>query len=230
MKSPLVAVGCPVRNRAWIIRDYLADVHRICCDPKPVEIYVVDNSDDDTEAIIRATAPHATVHVLRNAAPGHLRHEYGANGYAHLADVRNELLAMFLATKAEYLLSIDSDVLVPPDILNAMLPLADVRTIVGAGISNIEGRELDGQTPGNFLVREGGVLRHPASYPICGHIDVDVTGACALIPRTLVEAGARYGPHPQGEDVAFCQAAQRVGGRAVVTFMVRPHHQMRPPC
>ena len=117
----------------------------------------------------------------------------------------------------------------PPDILRVLLPLANERTIVAAGISNIAGQPLDGRVCGNFMASQGGVLIHPTSYPLAGVIDVDVVGACYLIPRLVLEAGVRYGPHPQGEDLKFCDAAKERGARILVSFDTRPSHRMVEP-
>ncbi len=229
MTTPLVAIGCPVRNRAWVLPEYIAALDVIEYGPTQ-GIFLVDNSEDETDQILRdfaAGGRAVTVSVApADDAPGHRRGEYGRNGYAHLANVRNLFLEMFLATDADYLLSVDSDVIVPPDILRHLLPLADDRTVVGAAISNIAGRPLDGRTCGNFLVSQDGLLVHPPTYPLSGVLEVDVAGACCLIPRLVLEAGVRYGPHRQGEDIPFCAAAKERGCRILVTFDVRPEHRM----
>lgn len=232
--KPAVAVGCPVRNRAWILPEYLEALLRINYLPdeghKPIlqGIFLVDSSVDDTLPILLEATPESTILICNDAhAPGHRRGEYGRDQYAHLAAVRNRFIELFLSeTTSKYLLSVDSDVIVPPHIVEHLVRLADDRTVVAAAISNVEGAALDGRTPGNFLVDVGGLAVHPPAYPLSGVLEVNVVGACALIPRALLEAGVRYAPHPQGEDVPFCQAVRAAGGRCVVTFDVKPEHRM----
>jgi GT2 family glycosyltransferase len=224
---PLVVIGCPVRNRAWVLRDFLGALETIEYYPRSF-LFHENNSDDGTGELLDGWASQRGDVVVmhgRGPAPGHRRNERGRDGYAYLAGVRNTLLDVVVRSGADYLLSVDSDVIVPPDIVDHLLELADERTIVGAAISNIAGRPLDGRTAGNFMVEAGGIV-HPASYPTTGVLEVAVTGACCIIPRALLERGVRYGPHPQGEDIAFCQAARAAGGRVLVTFDVRPDHRM----
>lgn len=246
-RAPLVAIGCPVRNRAWVLPEYLAAMEAIKHDPKRY-LFLLDGAweeeygrDDGTAQILDKWTPPGSDcldRVDRNgalfvfdeprsqSAPGHARGEYGRDGYAHMAAVRNRWIDLLPFTGAEYLLSVDSDVIVPPDILQRLLPLADERTIVAAAISNIAGRELDGQIPGNFLTDQDGLLLHPPSYPLTGVLEVAVTGACCLYPRALFEAGVRFGPHHQGEDAALCLAARAAGFRLLVNLDCKAEHRM----
>lgn len=221
-----------MRQRAWILPEYLSALDAIEYGAKQY-VFVIDSSTDATERILeswRPAAPVDRVYHHRSNAPGHRRGEYGRDGYAHLAEVRNVLLDQFLDTDAEYLLSVDSDIVVPPDILRQLLPLADERTVVAAAISNIAGKPLDGRIPGNFMIEETvgdqRLIRHPSSYPVEGTLEVAVTGACALYPRSLFEAGVRWGQHRQGEDCSLCAAARAAGFRVLVNFDCRPEHRM----
>ncbi len=228
----MIAVGCPVRNRAWVLPEYLQALNDIKHDALQF-LFLVNNSTDATEMVLhkwmseRSDGRYANIYRHDEMNPvGHARGEYGRDRYANLASVRNRFVDLFLTTEAQYLLSVDSDVIVPPDIITHLLRLADARTIVGAAISNIQCCELDGKLPGNFMTHQNGVLVHPPEYPLSGSMAVDVTGACVLIPRAILAAGARYAAHPQGEDIPFCATATALGASIVVTFDVRPHHRM----
>lgn len=226
-----VAIGCPVRDRAWVLPEYLAALNAIDHAPKQY-VFLENDCTDGTPQILREWVADSPLMMTRvdGASVGHTRSEYGRDGYAHLAAVRNRFLELVAATRADYLLSIDSDVIVPPDVLTTILPLANQQTIVGVALSNIPGKPLDGRLPGNFLVDRAGSLVHPYRYPLAGAMDVDVTGACCLIPMSAIRAGVRYGPHPQGEDIVFCRDATARGFRIVVTFDVRPEHRMVATC
>jgi len=254
--TPTIAIGCPVRNRAWILPDYLAALQAIE-HPAKQYLFLENDSTDETwrtiwDWLYALPSPRTVswqvdehhserrqdgllVSKRSDEAPGHRRGEYGANAYAHLAAVRNRFIDLFLSeTTAQFLISVDSDVIVPPNILEQLLQLADDNTIVAAAISNIPDRPLDGYTCGNFLVNRGGLLLHPTGdqlekrpgYPLSGVLEVDVTGACVLLPRALLERGVRYAAHPQGEDFPFCEQAKALGARIIVTFDVRPEHRM----
>lgn len=229
-----VAIGCVVRNRAWILPEYLQAIENIPFDNKEY-IFLENNSTDETFAILESFVHLQSALTKkvwmgktdRPSAPGYRRNEYHVNGYEYLASLRNLFLLMFYITKADYLLSIDSDIIVPPNILEELLVLADTKTIVAAAISNIPEKSLDGFIPGNFMITSSdGVLIHPPAYPLQGEMEVDVTGAVCLIPRSAIKDGARYGMHPQGEDIPFCLQAKQAGYKMMVTFDVQCDHRM----
>lgn len=246
--KPTVAIGCPVRNRAWILPEYLAALDAIDHNPKRF-LFVPNDCTDDTERVLwdwanggdrsftwrfveygGAMATHNEIYIANHdtpGAPGHRRNEYNSDGYTHLAAVRNHFIEMFLSeTDATYLLSVDSDVIVPPDVLQRLLPLSDSRTIIGAALSNIVGAPLDGHTPGNWKIERGGVWMHPPEYPLTGVHEVAMTGACALYPRALFQAGVRFGPNANGEDEFLALAARERGFRFLVNMDCRPEHRM----
>jgi GT2 family glycosyltransferase len=80
------------------------------------------------------------------------------------------------------------------------------------------------------MVNQGGIIIHPAEYPVSVIMDVDVIGACYLIPRKAFEDGVRYDQHAQGEDVAFCEQAKNKGYRLIVNMDCQPQHRMVATC
>lgn len=244
---PKIAIGCPVRNREWVLPEYLAAIDGVYWLNKEY-LFLENDSTDSTPYMLKKFNPFSIkmtksditdktivcksclypvkIQFIKSNAPGHQRGEYNANNYSHLANIRNQFIDMFLSTDADYLLSIDSDIIVPPDILQGLLSLADQNTIVAAAISNIPGQPLDGHSPGNFMINQGGMIIHPYEYPLTGTMEVDVTGAVYLIPRKVLEDGVKYGAHEQGEDIYFCRQAKEKGYRLVVNFDCRAKHRM----
>lgn len=227
---PKVAIGCPVRNRAWILPEYLAALDKIDY-PQVQFLFLENDSDDDTRWILDdwtfSRNDYADFICWRTGAEAWERGDYSLNGYANLATVRNQFVKSILEyTDADYLFSVDSDVIVPPDALQRLLEHADENTIVGAAISNIPGQPLDGSTPGNFMIERNGMMVHPNPYPLSGLLDVDVIGAVYLIPRKALESGVRYAAHPQGEDIAFCIKAAEMGFQMRVVTDVKCEHRM----
>lgn len=258
--QPKIAIGCPVRNRAWVLPEYLGALLKIDVpNPENLRFIFLDNdSFDDTSDLLYyfyqtlmdrsdGERPHGTckIETLYTDCEMWQRGDYAHNQYANLANVRNQFLEMFLRTDADYLLSVDSDVIVPPDIVTRLLDSmnlwsGDKEVIVGAAISNVPNKPLDGKTPGNFMIAMskridiGPIVyptayHHPVLYNLTGISEVDLIGAVYLIPRSVIEAGARYAPHPQGEDAPFCQAAQRLGYRLLVDMDVKCEHRMVKP-
>jgi hypothetical protein len=254
--QPKIAIGCPVRNRAWVLPEYtdaLRDAaghyvltHGDRVDQSRIEFLFLENDSTDGTLDVLAAAKtdmeeagwNVTVASISTAADMWQRGDYAHNQYANLANVRNQFLEMFLRTDADYLLSVDSDVIVPPDIVARLYrSLLDHElysggeVIMGAAISNVPNKPLDGETPGNYMYRQcgEGVYFHPATFPTSGTHIVDLIGAVYLIPCSVIEAGARYAPHPQGEDAPFCQAAQKLGYRLLVNMDVKCEHRMVKP-
>lgn len=216
-----IVAGCPVRNRAWILPEYLPALEatmrfatRYGWNDSAGYLFLENDSTDETLSGLNVWAwKRPDIKIATRSGgyiPGEGREEYGAYGYAHLADVRNTFIDLFLAGDGDYLFSVDSDVIVKVDTLLKLVAHADQNTIVGAAICNIPGQQLDGQAPGNFMVRVSpGALGHPLPYSTVGTFNVDVIGAVYLIPRRVLEAGVRYAPHPQGEDIPFCVDAAK---------------------
>jgi GT2 family glycosyltransferase len=224
-----IAIGCPVRNRAWVLPGYLKALDAIDYPDKQYIFYENDSTDISADILRDFIHEHPNTwaeSIYNVSKPEHTRAGYSANNYGHLANIRNHFIDMFLCGDADYLLSIDSDIIVPPDTIAKLLPLADNKTIVGAAISNIPGRDLDGHVPGNFMISQGDTIIHPPEYPITGTVGVDVVGAVYLMPRKVLEDGVRYGAHWQGEDVAFCQQAKDKGYKLLVNMDCRPEHRM----
>lgn len=224
---PKIAIGCPIRNRAWILPEYLEALQEIDY-PSKVYLFLENDSEDESLYILQQIKPDM-LQSIKTGADRWRRGEYNQDQFSHLAEVRNQFLEMFLQTDADYLLSVDSDVIVPPDILTRLLELADEKTIIGAAISNVAGKPLDGATPGNFLIRlneYSGSYIHPPHYELSGVMDVDVVGAVYLIPRKAIKDGVRYGENSQGEDIYFSQQAKGKGYKLQVLLDPICDHRM----
>jgi len=134
--------------------------------------------------------------------------------YSNLDDEKqhkftNKLLDNILSfyNDYEYVLFIDSDIVVPSNIIDELLKYADNKTIVAAAISNIPNRTADGTTPCNFMKLNGNRMEHMVKYPTSGVIEVDLTGAVYLVPMQCLKDGVRYDANQQGEDNPFCDSA-----------------------
>lgn len=230
-----ITIGSIIRNRAWILPEYLSSLvaldYSFITDRK--FLFLENDSTDITLSLLNQFSNNFGERVARVVSesfsgPGHRRGEYNLDDYAHMAIVRNRFIELFLEDPSDYLLSIDTDVIVPPNLFERLLDIAAQPVIVAAAaICNILGRQLDGHMPGNFMVRdkEGSII-HPPSYPLTGVMDVDITGACYLIPREVLEAGVRYGPHPYGEDIPFCIEAKKKGFEIKVLLDSHCEHRM----
>jgi hypothetical protein len=223
-----VAIGSIVRNRAWVLPDYLSALQSMQMIPERGYLFIENDSEDETQSILSNFADNeeafARVALVKTGVQSWDHHQYD---YANLASLRNRLLEWFLTTGADFLMSVDSDVIVQPDTFEKLCETyQSTGGIVGASICNVPGAELDGHTPGNFMILENGAYRHPTVYPMSGAYEVDLTGAVYLIPRWVIEQGARYDDNSQGEDVPFCASAKELGCPIHMNMDAQCEHRM----
>lgn len=223
-----VMIGCPVRNRAWILPRYLEHLAGLDYPRHLLEYCFIINdcSDHSAEILdefaarpgIRAQLIHADNKPVSAAAlsfgasstagrsiPGHARGRYSLS---RLAALRNILLEAFIASDCQYLLSVDSDILVPPQTLRELL--ADNCQVVSALVCN--GHQLSDPDIYNNLRRVGDHYEFIRYFPRDRIFPVDCTGAAYLIGRDVIEDyGVRYSAEKGGEDIGFCESAVRQG-------------------
>ena len=230
---PKIIIGAPIKNRAWILPDYLRALENINYHNKEY-LFFENHSTDDSLIILRKHKSNSIVKLFSAwpelNTPGSNRHEYGKNNYEHLSKIRNRFLEKFLETDGKYLLSVDSDIIVPSDIIiKSLLPHADENTIIGAAVCNIPNKNVDGRVACNFMQEFGQFMIHPQGYNPHGLYNCDVIGACYMIPRKIIESGIRYAPDQQGEDIPFCRQAKAKGFRLLVNLDCQPEHRMVKP-
>jgi len=151
----------------------------------------------------------------------------GDTVYRHMAYVRNLLRERALHERADFLLSVDGDVLVPPGLLVDLV--AQDRPICAALVCN----EPDGPTAKSPQERYAwNVLDFLADRTRAHHLGqqtdfrlggpCDVTGACCLYSYDALKK-AKWAPDPAGEDIGFCRIARGAGFRAWYRPTVCPH-------
>lgn len=205
---PRVMIGCPVRNRGWILPRYLQHLTDLDYPLSQVEYcFVVNDCQDDTEAILRRFARQHPVRLLysNSSQPGGWRR--GFYNFGRLAFLRNLLLQAFLQSNCDYLFSVDSDILVPPHCLAQLVQ--DQVDMVSALVCN--GEEIGDKECFNVLRWEGSQLLPIRNVCRSAVFPVDCTGAVCLISRAVAEAGARYNDHWGPEDIGFCWQVQKQG-------------------
>lgn len=222
-----VMVGCPVRDRAWILPRYLAHLCRLRYPRELLSLcFVVNDSTDGTHDLLQQFAEahrgeYRRVKLVvfdQGAIKDARRRDVRLQIFSTLASARNRLLEEL--TDEDYLFSVDSDVLVPPEALAALL--ACRKDIVAARVWNDRAR-----TAPNFLCRGSRWYLHPATFPEHELFEVDVTGAVYLLSREVARQ-VRYGYHPQGEDVYFSEQARKAGFRLWVNPEVHCEHVLAP--
>lgn len=207
-----VMIGCPVRNRAWILPRYLEHISRLEYPRDKLEYcFIINNCTDDTRQILEDFARKQSIPVKLVIADfqdkaGHTRGNYSFN---RLAWLRNILLSEFLKSSCGFLFSVDSDILVPPDVLSKLIE--DECEIISALVCN--GHQVGDKQIFNILNKsKDGTFIHLKEFPRDRTFQVDCTGAAYLIKRKMIEdMGIRYSAEFGAEDIGFCEAAREKG-------------------
>jgi GT2 family glycosyltransferase len=206
-----VMIGCPVRNRAWILPRYLKCLEKLDKPEYRLQYcFIINNCTDFSPQILAEFAHRQSgrvklIHHDFHAPGGFRRGEYN---FARLAVLRNLMLETFRQSDCDYLFSLDSDILAPAGSLTQLLQ--DDCDMVSALVCN--GDEIGDPGIYNILQRgTDGSYTHIRNFPRDRVFPVDCTGAACLIKRTIVETGARYSGEYGGEDIAFCEAVAALG-------------------
>lgn len=230
LKGKTIMIGCPVRNRGWILPDYLQCLQEIDYPKDKMRFcFIVNDSVDDTEAILakfcqRSPSLVEIINTTQSNAGGHLRGEYRL---ARLAELRNMLLERLYQSGCDYLLSVDSDILVPPDIINKLLSRNCL--IISALVCN--GHHINDETIYNVMKKHpSGHYRHMKDFPRDNIFRTDVTGAAYLIHRDVVaEYKVYYSAEKGAEDIGFCEEAQACNIPIFCDGTIECQHIMNEP-
>ena len=238
-----ILLAAPVRDRGWVLPAYLDRVAALTV-PAGVELdcYFLPNGPDPQGC-------EAMLERFRDLMAGRLHVEVGSwpeeppvtstretqnrtQIYPYLARLRNALVEKALAGGYDYLFSVDCDLMLPEDALVRLL--AAEKDVVAATLCNDEFWSLPKRLRVHNVMRRapfpatsgGPAYEHIRGLPDEGLLEVDITGACFLIRRSVLEAGARFGDHPFGEDVPFCEQVQALGFKLFADAGLRLDHIM----
>jgi len=145
-----------------------------------------------------ASEPEPTVRVGR---------PWKAEGYRHMATVRDRLLAEARFWGAS-MFSVDSDIVVRPDTLKRLI--SHNKPIVSALVRN----HAQAQAYNMMMFDGTRFTRRGIDRDLHGSglLSCSLTGACYLIDRSVVwDRDVRYVPDKQGEDAGFCRTATAAG-------------------
>lgn len=228
-KPPRVMIGCPVRDRAWILPRYLRCLLNLAYPQTQLEYaFIINNCLDNTPDVLedfaqKQTSPVRLVYDNSQTRSGCTRGYYS---FSRLAELRNQLLAQLLDSECDYLFSLDSDILVSPSTLSSLLE--NQCDIVSALVYNglINGR----QPVYNILERIGAdQFVHITNFCRNALLRVDCTGAAYLIRRKVIAGhGVRYSSRYGAEDIGFCMDAHRKGLKIFCDTRLECCHVMHP--
>ncbi|QGU00565.1 Glycosyltransferases involved in cell wall biogenesis [Candidatus Syntrophocurvum alkaliphilum] len=207
-----VFIGCPVRNRAWVLPVYLDHIKNLDYPKELVEYcFIINDCTDNTSEILQDFAKNQKnkVKLVTKNLGSEDRHERGWYSFTRLTRLRNYLLEEFLKSDCNYFFSVDSDILVPPNALSQLIN--NDCEIVSALVCN--GHEVGNTNIYNILKKVDGNSWHfITDFSREGLFSVDCTGAAYLIKRNVIEKhNVRYSSLYGAEDIGFCEDVKRKG-------------------
>jgi len=208
-----ICIGSIIRDREWILPAFFNHILNIEYPKEKIDLIFLFNDISDNSLDCVPLASLRDYHSLNlfnlyfGAQPDR-RDGKRRQRFKHFAFLRNTLKDYFLLlTKAKYLLSIDSDILVYPKALEILL--SQQKDIISALITNDYGR---GKYTNALMQIDIGKYKHlDFEQPILQCIPCDVTGACCLIKREVFEKGVHWDYDSWGEDIYFSNQAREMG-------------------
>ena len=213
-KNPKIFIGTPVRNSETTIRDFLVCIKNLDYPLNLIGLYfLVNNSQDESKNILISFKKQYSS-IFRfieideynfNNPPIDTREFVSREPvYENLAILRNKIIDRFLIdTTAKYHLAIDSDTLVAPNCLKALLNSKKIFITVPLKVclESENSRQLS-----NFLTTK---ILEDEKKDI---FKIETWGGdCGLIHRDILMAGVRWEFHTQGEGVGFSLQAKEKG-------------------
>lgn len=222
----MIAIGCPCSNREDTLPSYLYSISQLDYDKKDIHLmFLINNSNDNSYSILktfqeRYSNEYSQIDVWDIEVGDYQDDQFGTRDYNHIANIRNIWLEL-LSFDDNYVFSIDSDVLVPPNSLNKLLEnnkdicsiLVQNDNLMGYNILNWNGKRYYKIVPHEFD----------------GLMPVKITGAAYLIKRHVLDK-VQYGFHKQGEDIYFCEQASLHGFEIFCDTDIKTEHLRLKKC
>ncbi len=231
-----ILIGCPIRNRGWILPEYLTRLEQIDYPKDKLAFHFIlnDSTDEsrfwlenwkelneDNYRYVKITEHNFNYpEDLGSSGNGRsgsveisqIRHEYT---YKALTELRNLLLDSAIEDeKIDYLFSIDSDILIKPDLLNKLINTK--KDIISGLISN-------GNNAYNFF-HINNTARGKIPVKVNEIFEVSMTGAVILISRNVfTNKNIRYSFDLKGEDIGFSQSATKEKFKLYVLNYLQNH-------
>lgn len=231
MSEPLVIAATIAKNRAWALPLWYP---ALAAQTRPPDhtFVLLNDCTDGSEALL---ADIRDFGVLNTGDTGDNR-IHPRYSIANLAHLRNEMISRVLTRwpTLTHLWSVDSDITPNPDVLAKLLS-ADL-PVCAAVVRNSQQFNIFNYMCGwrqKYGAGDEGSFKSPyrdgterdqlaRSEPFI----VSLAGACVLIRRDVLDAGVRYGDHPQGEDAHFSISAMEHGFMLAVHPQARTSHYM----
>jgi glycosyltransferase involved in cell wall biosynthesis len=224
----MITLITPVRDRAWILPSFLKALHEIDYPKQEINIiFSINDSTDESEEMLQQFInehkdEYSSMLLIKQDMnlPKDARTEVRQKIYGGLAQIRNGLLRAALKTDCSHIFSVDSDIIVPPNIIKDLLE--DNIDCVSAHIYNSPLTT----TASNSMMFTNGRYKH-FQVPMNQLLEVDLTGAVYLFKRKIIEdRDIRYEYSNIGEDMPFCRRMKERGYKIYTDTRIHCDHVM----
>lgn len=232
---PTVTIGCPIRTREKYLPHYLNCILNLDYPLNLINLlFLENNSTDNSYQILQSffnehqnkfndiTIAQVNIRDFNDDRMADTREKYV---YLALAMLRNLWIKNI---KTEYAFSVDCDIMFKPNTLKKLL--SHNLDFVSALICN--GHFVHDYIPNfnpysnlNAQVYNKNLELHSISVDMEGLIEVDYTGAIALMSKKVCKLG-RFDYSTFGEDLPFCQSLQDNNIKLYCDSSIRATHCM----
>lgn len=198
-------VGCPVRDRAWVLPFWKKYLEQAIPDGVDLHLaFVADRGDTETIDLINSWRDYPVTMAYSDLKYSPYDREWNEPRYGQMVDLRNQLLGIVREHEPDFFLSLDSDILLHPDAISSMLTLVGRADAIG-GLTYLNPTDTRVVSAGS--IRNGMLDR---SHIIKGEIyTIDVVMAIVMMcPQAY---NIDYEPHAHGEDLGWSIAAKNAG-------------------
>lgn len=208
MAPPELVIGCPLRDRMWILPlwfERVATALKSAGMDKPLLVFVGDVNDESMQYAEREAEARgwgcSLVPVTEPQEP--YSREWNIDRYRYMVDLRNRLLTEVKEWAPQVFWSLDSDILVHEDALKSAIDALDRFDAVGQRCYMTE----HGTWCPSYcnFTEGGGLLRYDGDG--CFPVDC-IMASKVMSPRAYDIA---YEVHEQGEDIGWSKECRRFG-------------------
>lgn len=213
-----IAITSLIKNREWILPDFLNKIMAIDYDKSKISLIFIDDYSNDNSLAILNRFNNQCKDLFENIIIVEPNDYFSNNEssrilkdrnklYEHLSGLRNKLIEKCIEIKVDYQLSIDSDILVSQDILNHLLNFKKdyIATIV-LNDNHLKDKFDYDNLKNRYINASQNINNNPIhfkNYELNNLYEVNMSGACYLISNKLFKF--RFKNHRFGEDSGYCE-------------------------
>lgn len=236
MGYPPLLIGVPCHHRQWCLDEWFDSLEAQDVPERTQLVFMLsDPSDPSLQVIFRRWEKWQARIELADGLPSFEEHEKHAPGrYAVLAEIRNRLLRIAAAQSPAYYLSWDTDIILEPGSIRAMIETsrsgpAPLISAVGA-LTDMGGEVYPGHP--SMMALDGTDARRYDDLSVGQLVleqrpqQVGVVMGCVLMSPGAYR-NARYADHILGEDVGWAIQCEAMGIERWICPKARGRHLYR---